>query len=200
MARKKISINSLRQLRQYKDFIKPDELENDLINTLAEYGQKIINMAYRTSTYTDRTLNLRDSYVSAVFKNGTLVPGTKRYVTLTSKDSPSKNISVAYSDMANGDPELRTGREEADLFLSKFQFSSGRPSGITLVVAAAMFYGGIIETKWNYKVISHVSNEMDRIAEIGIQLNKTRANIDKIYIKSPRVIRDGGVGRMQIKM
>ena len=193
---KKVSINSLRNLRQYKDWIKVDELQKDIIGTLAKYGEKIINMAYATRTFENRTGNLHDSYVSAVFVNGNLQKDTIRYV-----GEEMSNVAREYDMMSNGDPEQRNGREEAKLFLSKFQFAEGRPNGIVLVVAATMFYAGILESpKFNYLVISQVNQEMEAIKAAGLQLNKMNATLPNIYINSPKTYRDGGMGRMSIKL
>ena len=191
---KKVSINSLRNLQQYKNFIKPKELEKDLIGSLTKYGERIIQMAYKSSTFKNRTGNLHDSYVSAVFVNGNLQSETVRYV-----GPEMSKTSREYDELSSGDPEMKTGREEARLFLSKFQFTSGRPQGVTLVVAATMFYAGILESR-NYMVISQVSQEMEAIKAIGVQLANSNATLPGIYVQSPRTYREGGMGRMQVNL
>lgn len=195
MAKRKIHINSLRNLVQYRNMIPdPNLLEQDMIMSLADIGEKIIKMAYVTKTFTDRTFNLRDSYVSAVFNKGRLVEGTKRHV-----GEPKSETALEYDDLATGDPEMTTGREEADKFIAKWSFSSGRPSGITLVVAAAMFYSGILESdRYKYLVISHIQDELDALARNGYTTMKYKAHIDSGYITEPSIFREGGKGRMEI--
>ena len=194
---KKRSINSLRSLGAYKKLIPPpDLLEEDMIESLANIGGKIINLAYRSSTFRDRTYNLRDSYVSAVFKNGHFVKGTDRYVTGEKIGSPS-NISLEYDYLASGDPEMATGREEAKKFIAKWGFSRGRPGGIVLVVAATMFYSGIVEAH-KYWVISHINDELEALAKNGYTTMKYKAHIDAGWIEEPSIYREGGTGRMEI--
>lgn len=195
MAKKKMHINSLRNLVQYRNMIPdPDLLEQDMIMSLADIGETIIKMAYATKTFTDRTYNLRDSYVSAVFKNGRLQKGTKRYV-----GEPKSGTALEYDELSTGDPEMATGREEADKFISKWTFSSGRPGGITLVVAAAMFYSGILESdRYGYLVISHIQDELEALARNGYTTMKYKAHIDSGYITEPSIFREGGKGRMEI--
>lgn len=195
MAKRKIHINSLRNLVQYRNMIPdPKLLEQDMIMSLADIGEDIIKMAYATKTFTDRTFNLRDSYVSAVFNKGRLVKGTKRYV-----GEPKSKVALEYDDFATGDPEMGTGREEADKFIAKWGFSSGRPGGITLVVAATMFYSGILESdRYGYLVISHIQDELDALARNGYTTMKYKAHIDSGYITEPSIFREGGKGRMEI--
>lgn len=197
MAKRRISINSLRNLRQYRDMFKipdPEQFEMDAIMTLADIGEKIIKMAYSTKTYKDRTFNLRDSYVSAVFKNGRMVPNTNRYV-----GDPKSTIALEYDLLASGDPEMTTGREEADKFLAKWGFAAGRGGGLVLVVAAAMFYSGILESdKYNYLVISHIDKELQELSARGFTTMKYKAHIDGKYIKQPSIFRESGQGRMQV--
>lgn len=200
MAKRKMHINSLRNLNGFKDMVQKSipKLREDTINTLADLGGKIIKMAYLSSTYQDQTGNLHDSYVSAVFKNGAYVKNTARYLDPTM----SNGIAREYDSWASGDPEMRTGREEADNFIAKWGFSKGRTSGITLVVAAAMFYSGILEEgkkfRQKYKVITHVTAELDSIMAQGFTTIKYRAHIDPKYISEPAILREGGMGRMQI--
>lgn len=199
---KKVSINSLRKLQQYKNFIKPKELEKDLIVSLTKYGERIIQMAYKSSTFKDRTGNLHDSYVSAVFVNGNLQSGTIRWAW-----PQMSGTAREYSDSINasGDPEQRTGREEAMKLLSKFGFTKGRSGGVTLVIAAAMFYAGILEDgvgamRRKYLVLSQVQPEMETLAQLGIPLDGAKANIPSHYVQSPRTYREGGMGRMQVNL
>lgn len=193
MAKRKMHINSLRNLKSFKNMIKVDELREDTIQTLANLGGRIIKMAYASRGFTNRTGNLHDSYVSAVFKNGAYVKGTARYLDPTMSDG----IAREYDSWASGDPEMRTGREEADNFIAKWGFSKGRSKGITLVVAASMFYSGIVESR-GYSVISHITAEMNSLVSHGFNTAIYKAHIDPAYISAPSILREGGMGRMQI--
>jgi hypothetical protein len=190
MAKKKIS--SLSDVKKYANAVSADSVLNDMINTLALHGERIIKLAYETKTFKDRTFNLRDSYVSAVFYNGRLQKGTVSFV-----GDPKSETPVEYEPYASGDTEFRTGREEAELFLSKFSFSSGRPGGLVLVVAAVMFYSGMVEGR-DYYVISQITDELEELAANGFNTLKYKAHIDEEYIDEPSVYREGGSGRMHI--
>lgn len=192
---KKLGIKSLEDFRRYKELIDPKELKNNVVATLADYGERIIKLAYSTKIFKDRTYNLRDSYASAVFVNGHMVKNTDRYV-----GEPMSNVAREYDETASGDPEMKTGREEARLLLSKFQFTGGRPGGIVLVVVAAMFYADILEKRYKYLVLSQVGSEMDAIAQLGLKLNGSDSTIPKFYVSSPRTYREGGTGRMEINL
>lgn len=200
MAKRKMHINSLRNLNGFRDMVQKSipKLREDAINTLANLGGKIIKMAYLSSTYQDQTGNLRDSYVSAVFSDRKLVEDSVRFANY----GELSVISREYALTASGDPEMRTGREEAELFLSEWRRSKGKPKGIVLVVAAAMFYSGILEEgkkfRQKYKVITHVTAELDSIIAQGFTTIKYRAHIDPKYISEPSILREGGMGRMQI--
>lgn len=195
MAKKKRHINSLRQFTYFRDMINkvsPEKLEQDIIQSLSEYGKRLVKLAYLSSTFKDRTYNLHDSYVCAVFNKGRLVKGAVHYA------GPAKSgTSLEYDMTASGDPEQKTGREEAALFLSKWSFAPGRPQGITLVIAATMFYSGILESR-GYAVISQITDELEVLSRLGIDTMKYKAHIDEEFISEPSIFREGGMGRMEI--
>lgn len=169
-------------------------LEKWIIKSLADEGERIINKAYETRGFTDRTGNLHDSYVSAVFYNGRLQTDTIHYV--------GKEMSSTYREYANstvgGEVEATRGREEADKFLAKYQFAKGRQGGIVLVIAAAMFYSTIVE-KRGYRVLSQVQWELDRIASRGYNVAMYNTHIKPEYIDAHTIYREGGKGSMSIK-
>ena len=191
MARK-MHINSLRNLVQYRNAIRPDLVEDDLINALAREGQRIINLAYLSRGFKDRTYNLHDSYVSAVFKNGVWLKNTTRYV-----GEEKAEFALEYGELASGDPEMGTGRDEANKFLAKLQFSPGRPNSIALVIGAAMFYSGIVESR-GYSVLANVETDLEELSKRGLKGVKYLAHIDLDYASPPAIYREGGTGRMEI--
>lgn len=191
MARK-MHINSLKNLVQYRKAIRPDLVENDLINALAREGERIINLAYLSRGFKDRSYNLHDSYVSAVFKNGVWLKNTTRYV-----GEEKAKFAVEYDELASGDPEVGTGREEANRFLAKLQFSSGRPNSIALIIGAAMFYSGIVESL-GYSVLANIETDLEELARKGVKGVKYLAHIDLDYASPPSIYREGGTGRMEI--
>lgn len=192
--KRRMHINSLRNLVQYREkfVIRPDIVEQELIESLAREGERIIRLAYASRGFKDRTYNLRDSYVSAVFKNGVWLKSTTRYV-----GEPKSNIALEYGEMASGDPEMGNGRDEADKFLAKLQFSGGRPSGIALIVGAAMFYSGIVESR-GYSVLANIQTDLETLARKGVQGVKYLAHIDLDYASPPSIYREDGVGKMEI--
>lgn len=204
MALPKLKIKSLAQiksLRQYKtkNFIKPEELEKDIIASLTKIGERLIQEAYLSKSYQNRTGNLHDSYVSGVFKNGVLVKGSDRYLSdlVDTNGNVHRTPSVEIGDTMSGDTEYTSGREEAKRFLAKWPFSQGRPSGIVLVIAAAMYYSGILESR-EFRVISHIRGDLEELARHGITTMKYNAHIDESYIDEPSIIREGGSGRMGV--
>lgn len=133
---------------------------NNFAMKLASDGEKLIQKAYTMADYDkNKTQNLHDSYGSAVYYNRKLYPGTKRFFTkkaTTSKYDP-------YED------EYITGRRAIENF-----FGTYRPAtdDFQLVVAVAMFYGGIIEKglqggqiRRKYKVIMMIGDDIRELAD-----------------------------------
>lgn len=204
MALQKRVIKSLAQIKnlwQYRteNFIKPEELEKDIIGSLTKIGERLIQEAYLSASFQNRTGNLHDSYVSAVFKGGQLVKGTDRYLGQLFKTdgTPHRTPSIEYDEYSSGENEYATGREEAKKFLAKWAFAKGRPNSICLVVAATMFYSGILESR-GFRVISHIQGDLDELARQGITTMKYKAHIDESYIDEPSIFREGGTGRMEV--
>ena len=121
---------------------------------LADEGGKLILQAVNSRDYTHRTMNLHDSYGSAVYLNGKLVE--KSVMLLGSKATKAKSYKGS---------KLK-GSEE----IMKY-FQSYKPkSEIELVVAAAMPYGVVLEKgggglRRKYKVISGINTEVDNLAK-----------------------------------
>lgn len=122
---------------------------------LADDGYKLIVKAYLEANYDkSKTQNLHDSYGSAVYYNGTLYPNTKRFfseLSTTSKYDPYQTREMK-------------GREAIEDFFEQYKAPS---SGMQLVIAVAMFYGGILERglRNKYKVIFMIGDDVKRIAD-----------------------------------
>ena len=135
------------------------------VDMLATEGGNLITQAVSSRDYTHRTLNLHDSYGSAVYLNGALVERSVR--TLPAQATKAKKFKGK---------EIR-GAEE----IIKY-FRSYKPkSEIELVVAAAMPYGVVLEKgeegggglKHKYKVISGINTEVGNLAaRLNAKVNK----------------------------
>lgn len=188
------NLNSLRNLKQFAGEFNADRLAMQIVKSLALEGKRIIDDAYETKTFKDRTGNLRDSYVSAVFYKGMLVKDSVHFV---GDEVAISDTYRTYKDSeVGGEEEGTKGRQEAQKFLGKLQFSL-RPSGITLIIAAAMFYSSLVEGR-GFRVISHVSYELDEIKRRGYNVDLFNTAISEDYITTRTIYREGGVGRMQI--
>lgn len=194
MARGIQPLNSMKALTEFAKNFDAKALKQWIIKSLADEGGRIIREAYESKGFKNRTGNLHDSYVSAVFVNGRLQKDTIRYV--------GAEMSSTYREYANstvgGEVEATRGREEADKFLAKYQFAEGRQNGIVLVVAAAMFYSTIVERR-GYQVLSQVQWELDRIASRGYNVAKYNTHIKPEYIDAHTIYREDGKGSMSIK-
>ena len=147
-----------------------------LVEQLANDGERIIKAAYNTRGFTNRTYNLHDSYASAVYVNGVLRHDSIRYI---GPEKAELNTARELGDYAGdrtrpvhratggdkrylkGDTVVAYGRDEAKRFLNDYKPTS---SGIQLVVIAAMFYAGIVESK-GYQVLSQSYTELLDLAK-----------------------------------
>ena len=170
MARKYVRINSLKNLDWARSRLKPSAVKDDLINSLAEEGLRLIRLAYASRDWENRTKNLKDSYVSAVFDGNVLVERTIRFL------SSDPDATQAHSS------GLR-GREEAGYFLAEVgaKLKKQKNSGISLVIAATMPYASILESRnerWGFRVISHVNTELQELIRYGVTSIGYRAQYD----------------------
>jgi hypothetical protein len=128
---------------RYGEQIK-DKATKALVEALTTIGWQVAMEAYRKKTYTNRTFNLHDSYGSAVFVNGVIVPDSKKYVN-RSRSNRRNTHGHADSDNRYAKTGGLSGRQALDDFFSTVVVS--KKNKITLVVAAAMWYGEIVESK-----------------------------------------------------
>lgn len=119
-----------------------DKATKALVEALTTIGWQVAMEAYRKKTYTNRTFNLHDSYGSAVFVNGVIVPDSKKYV---NRSRSKRKNTHGHRDYDNRYAEGVDGRRALDDFFASVKVS--KKNKITLVVAAAMWYGEIVESK-----------------------------------------------------
>lgn len=115
-----------------------DKATKALVEALTTVGWQVAMAAYRRKTYTNRTFNLHDSYGSAVYVDGNLVPDSIKYVNRArSKRADRHGHSITGA---------KTGREALNRFFNQAWVVRNKDR-VTLVVAAAMWYGDIVESK-----------------------------------------------------
>ena len=186
-------------LKSYKN------IESEVVKFLTQQGERIIKQAYSRRNWKNQTYNLQDSYGSAVFKNGHLLRDTIRYVSSAPKADAKKNSKElgAYSGertraqkgssfrefgktrgdtrFYKGDTIQAYGRDEVDKFFNSYKLAT--PNGIELVVVAAMYYAGILESGYlgtKYQVISSATTELNDIARLlGRGVEVYALNIDR---------------------
>lgn len=108
--------------------------EQDMVKALSTLGYYAMMDAYKRRGFKHRTRNLHDSYASAVYVRGKLIESSVRY------------IGASYS--RKRDPKTKkTGRETVDDWLHSHSFGQTGDE-IVLVVIAAMYYAGILESEW----------------------------------------------------
>lgn len=157
-----------------KKFFSKEEYIKQIVNELTKDGERIILAAYNSRGFKNRTYNLYDSYASAVYVNGVLRHNTVRYA------GPSKAKDKSMSELGDyagdrtrptyrggdnrylkGDTVAVHGRDEAKRFFNDYK--PPKDGGIQLVVIAAMFYAGIVESK-GYHVLSNSYTELMALA------------------------------------
>lgn len=175
MARK-VVIKSIKNLLQYRSKFNPEAVGEDFIESLAEEGRRIIMLAYASRGFENRTKNLKDSYVSAVFKNGRLIESSIRFL---NRDPNEQDAEKAHSSGL-------WGREEAMYFLKDVKDRQPK-EGYSLVIGVGMFYGSILEKKWKYRVLANAYTELEALKAHGIKSRKYLAHYcstseEKTYI------------------
>ena len=162
-------------------------IELEVIKFLTEQGEKIIKEAYSRRNWKNQTYNLHDSYGSAVFKDGNLLRSSIRYISNAPKADANRNSKElgdykgqrskaqkgsSYTEFgkANRDGRFLTGdtiqaygRDEINKFFNSYKLAT--TSGLELVVVAAMYYAGILESG-KYQVISSATTDLNNIAQI----------------------------------
>lgn len=105
--------------------------ERATIEAMAKLGYDALMYAYKRRDFNHQTRNLHDSYGSAVYYNGQLIPSSIRYIggELSRKADPKTKM---------------TGRQTLDDFFKRSHY--GRAKGeMVLVCVAAMYYTKFLE-------------------------------------------------------
>lgn len=166
-------------------------IEQEVIEFLTLQGERIIKDAYNRRGWHNRTYNLHDSYGSAVYKNGSLLTSTIRFVSKAPQADFRRNAkelgdyhgqrskaqkgssyrefgkSTEYRRYLDGDTLYAYGRDEVNKFFQSYKLAT--PNGLELVVVAAMYYAGILESGYlgtKYQVISSATTDLESIARV----------------------------------
>lgn len=115
-----------------------DKVTKAIVETLTTIGWEVALEAYRKRTYQNRTFNLHDSYGSAVFVDGVLVPDSIKYIERAMSKRPDTHGHAIHG--------AKTGRDALKRFFDQ-AWIVRKKDHITLLVAAAMWYGDILESK-----------------------------------------------------
>lgn len=168
---KRKGINLTRMCKELEETFDLNKITDELVKALADIGKELILKAYHTRGFFNRTFNLRDSYVSAVYVKGRLREDSIRYVGKDLADV-AKRINNKYV----------VGRWEAEEYIRSLK--QNRNDFIRLVIAAAMPYGKTLE-KRGYAVISHIGLDLDTVRQMGISVavNGVKLKITNKLIK-----------------
>ena len=135
------------------------EATPDIIKDLVTYAKTTLLDAYNRSTYShNKTQNLADSYVWAVYNDNVLVKKGYLYPSPKAKETM----------IETGTKRRVYGRKEADEFLATY---SPNTNGFVVVFAARMYYGAYLEkgTRRNrqYVVFSSIWSEIKSDPQIS---------------------------------
>ena len=138
-----------------------EEASNGIIKELAVYAKTTLYEAYQNSTYShNKSKNLADSYVWAVYRDNVLQKKGYLYPTPKAKETM----------IETGTKRRVYGRKEADEFLATYKPNL---SGFVVVFAARMYYGAYLEkgTRRNkqYVVLSSIMNEINKDPQISFK-------------------------------
>lgn len=123
----------------------------DLVKSLTTLGYYAMANAYSLRSFQNRTRNLHDSYISAVFVDGELI------------ERSIKRYGGEYSRKVDHNTKM-TGRQTAEKALRNLKLSNSK-NEIIVVVLAAMYYAGILESGYfgtKYTVIAPAKDYIER--------------------------------------
>lgn len=160
-----VRIKSLRNLLSYKGMFNPNTITDKVVEILANEGYLLIKKAYESKKWKNQTFNLHNSYVSAVFVKGKLRPKSVRFLSDEPK-KPESDTKWLPTDRPYGMIDIENGRKEAENFLASYG-RTHKTHGVRLVVAAAMFYSGILEAK-RYRVLSTIQADLEDLSRDGL--------------------------------
>lgn len=139
-----------------------DEFARDLANACSIVGYLALRAAYKASTYTNRTYALHDSYGSAVYLNGQLVPNSEKFVERHyQKKADSRGWRGAKDESGAKPKDWETGRQAVRAYLNNPPRLSSKDH-ITILFVAAQWYAGYVDSN-GYKVLdqSVLKNEVN---------------------------------------
>lgn len=121
---------------------------------LIRYAKETLKQAFMDSNYTNRTLNLKDSYVWGVFYNG-----KKEDYGFLSPDA-----DAITRVQRTGDKKMLSGREEAQAFINSYEPTNKR--GWEVVFAATIYYGVYLQNgvkgRNKYIVMSSIFDNVEK--------------------------------------
>lgn len=167
---------------RYSEQIK-DRATEVFVEALTVVGYQVALEAYRRKTYTNRTFNLHDSYGSAVFVDGHLIPESIRYVNRTRSKRADRSGRAPMG--------AKTGREALRRFLDN-AWIVRKKDRVTLVVAASMWYGEHVESK-GYEVLDEEFVESEISHRLSIVLPRILAKYPDLKGLEPMIRRWVGI-------
>lgn len=160
------TLSQLANLKNFGSLFNPETISSHIVLSLLKEGKRIIQEAYDKRDWNNRTYNLYNSYVAAVIHNGQVLG----WEYLGPEHAPDPKYagfkSPTVRPYKSGD--IQSGREEAINFVLSYA-SQHRSKKISLIVGAAMFYAGILESK-GYHVIAGIEENMQDIKAKGLIL------------------------------
>lgn len=132
-----------------------DAVTRDLVNAFASLAYYAARDAYRNHTYKHRTYALHDSYGSAVYLDGRLVPETIRYVNRSRQTRNDwRGFRGSKTPEVASPKEWVSGRKSLEEFLKNPSKKGLKRKGITMLVVVAQWYASIVEGK-GYSVLDN---------------------------------------------
>lgn len=165
------SLKQLANLNNFNKFFNAKSITDNVCKSLAKEGGRIIREAYETKNWKDRSYNLYNSFVSAVIVDGKIRSidylGPEHAPSDTNNSKPGSSEWLAETSRPYGKVDIERGRKEANNFVASY--AAQHKKGIILIIAATMFYAGILESN-GYRVISHVSTRLEDLIGDGLYL------------------------------
>lgn len=168
----------------------PKRVTDKIVAILANEGYRIIKKAYDSKGWENRTYNLHNSYVSAVYVKGKLRSDSIRYLSNEPKP-PKSEYAWKAENRPYGDIDIENGRKEAENFLASYG-RNHKTHGIRLVVAAAMFYSGFLEAK-GYRVLSTVQADLESLSREGLFVTDSKVTFTSQEFVSPSNQNQAGI-------
>lgn len=163
-------LSQLANLKNFSSFFNAKTITDHVVDSLAKEGQRIIREAYLKRNWKNRTYNLYNSYVAAVIVSGTV----RKVMFLGPERKPSKRPNDNYDRPYYAPDRTQKGgidvggRDEALNFVMSYA-AQHKQKKVTLVVGAAMFYAGILESN-GYHVLAGIDESMKEIKAKGLIL------------------------------